>query len=292
MSDEIAEAPAWFRSALDVPAATGTVEVDGADIGFRCWGPAGSSGVVLVHGSAAHTRWWDHIGPLLAGHRRVAAIDLSGHGDSDRRDGYTMEQWSAEIAAVAGAMAADATPPVLIGHSMGGMVCLTAARDRAPDLAGVITVDAAPRPSDPAAETRARARADRRYRRYPSLAEAVARFTPKPEQADSLPYVLAHVAAHSYREQAGEWRTKFDPAIYQRTLPTVEELTDFACPVTILRGENGSITPDRVAAVRRRLPSVDLVDIPAAHHHMMLDQPLALVAALQTQLVAWERHRA
>jgi pimeloyl-ACP methyl ester carboxylesterase len=36
-------------------------------------------------------------------------------------------------------------------------------------------------------------------------------------------------------------------------------------------------------------PGAPLVVIPAAHHHLILDQPLAFVAALRTQLESWER---
>jgi pimeloyl-ACP methyl ester carboxylesterase len=283
------QVPAWFRSALDVPAVTDSVLLDGAEIRFRCWGPAGAPGLVLVHGSAAHARWWDHVGPMLAGNHRVAAVDLSGHGESDHRDRYSMEQWSAELAAVAAVMGADATPPVLVGHSMGGLVCLTAARDRGHELSGVITVDSAPRLRDPEREAFARARAGRSYRRYPSLDEAIARFTPKPAQTGSLSYVLAHVAAHSYRlDAAGEWRPKFDPAIYDRAVPLLDEVAGFGCPVTVLRAENGTLRPELISAMRVRLPAVDIITIPAAHHHAMLDQPLALTAAVRTQLAAWQ----
>ena len=50
---------------------------------------------MLVHGGAAHSRWWDHIGPLLADGRLVVAIDLSGHGDSARRESYSLDQMGA-----------------------------------------------------------------------------------------------------------------------------------------------------------------------------------------------------
>ena len=62
---------------------------------------ASGRGIVLVHGGAAHSRWWDHIGPLLAADRRVVAIDLSGHGDSGRRESYSFDAWAGEMLAVA-----------------------------------------------------------------------------------------------------------------------------------------------------------------------------------------------
>src|SRR6266699_6796291 len=88
-----AEPPAWFLAALEADVQTGSVTVDGTSISYRAFGPPADSGIVLVHGGAAHARWWDHIAPLLARGRRVVALDLSGHGDSDRRDAYNLDLW-------------------------------------------------------------------------------------------------------------------------------------------------------------------------------------------------------
>ena len=57
----------------------------------------------------------------------MVAIDLSGHGDSDHRYGYQLEQWTDEVAAVAAAGGIDG-PPVVIGHSLGGFVTIATRR--------------------------------------------------------------------------------------------------------------------------------------------------------------------
>ena len=56
-----------------------------------------------------------------AGECCVVAIDLSGHGDSGRRDHYDMETWAAKSIAVA-EHAVYAEPPIIVAHSMGGWV--------------------------------------------------------------------------------------------------------------------------------------------------------------------------
>lgn len=118
MSKDNGAAPAWFVDALAAPVDTGKVEVDGATIAYRAWGESGRPGIVLVHGGMAHSRWWDHIGPQLAAGRRVVALDLSGHGDSDHREHYGLDTWVGEVLAVAAA-GGIAGAPVLVGHSMG-----------------------------------------------------------------------------------------------------------------------------------------------------------------------------
>src|SRR5436309_7967670 len=85
--------PAWFSAALDAAVQEGTTTVDGASIAYRAWGDPDGRSIVLVHGGAAHSRWWDHIAPMLTEGWRVVAVDLSGHGDSDRRDRYSLDTW-------------------------------------------------------------------------------------------------------------------------------------------------------------------------------------------------------
>ena len=57
--------PAWFSAALDAAVQEGTTTVDGASIAYRAWGDPDGRSIVLVHGGAAHSRWWDHIAPML-----------------------------------------------------------------------------------------------------------------------------------------------------------------------------------------------------------------------------------
>ena len=60
-----AQPPDWFSAALATPATDDSVQVDGARIRYRAWGGRGARGAVLVHGTAAHARWWDHVAPQL-----------------------------------------------------------------------------------------------------------------------------------------------------------------------------------------------------------------------------------
>src|SRR5262245_41176686 len=119
-------APEWFRTALATAHDDGTVVVDDCPIHYARWGRTGCPG--LVHGGAAHAHWWDHVAPLLAGDCGVIALDLSGHGDSGRRDHYPTETWAREIVAVAEDGGIEG-PPLVIGHSMGGWVAITAAAE-------------------------------------------------------------------------------------------------------------------------------------------------------------------
>ena len=152
--DVAPDAPTWFRDALAVPAGDATVEVAGCTIHFRTWGDAGKPGLLFVHGGGAHAYWWTHVAALFAEDHRVAALDLSGHGDSGWREAYSLEQWTDEVMAVSDAAGFD-DAPVLVGHSMGGMVTIaTAALAGADRLAGVVVCDSPVTEPDPEVERR------------------------------------------------------------------------------------------------------------------------------------------
>src|SRR3954452_12355416 len=92
-------APAWYTRALATAPEHRDVEVDGTRVHYRVWGRSGAPGLVLVPGGAAPSGWWDHVAPLLSSHR-VVALDLSGHGDTGRREICDMRQWAREIVTV------------------------------------------------------------------------------------------------------------------------------------------------------------------------------------------------
>ena len=93
ISGEFHDAPAWYRQAMDIPYQDHTVDVADAHIHYMAWGAPGRPGLVFVHGGAAHAHWWTHVAAQFACLFRVAALDLSGHGDSDWRDDYSLDTW-------------------------------------------------------------------------------------------------------------------------------------------------------------------------------------------------------
>ena len=278
--------PAWFTAALATPVTQRTTIVDGATIAYRTWGDPGGRGLVLVHGGAAHSRWWDHIGPLLADGRLVVALDLSGHGDSARRESYSLDQWAREVLAVA-EDAGIATPPTVVGHSLGGHVTLRAAALFGSGIEGAIVIDSPIREMSPEEHAAMEHRAFGGLRVYPSKEAILARFRPVPDQP-VLGYIADHVAATSIREAEGGWTWKWDPAIFSRQVPPTL-LTRLDCRVALFRAEHGMVSTEMSDVMYDRLGRVaPVIEIPAASHHIMLDQPIALVAAIRTLLSGWD----
>src|SRR6266571_453955 len=60
-----------------------SVGVGDLAIRVRIWSDKGPP-VVLLHGLASSARTWDLVAPLLARRLQVVAVDLRGHGESDK----------------------------------------------------------------------------------------------------------------------------------------------------------------------------------------------------------------
>jgi pimeloyl-ACP methyl ester carboxylesterase len=116
----------------------------------------------------------------------------------------------------------------------------------------------------------------------------VARFRTIPD-GPALPYVLAHIAPLSARRAADGWTWKFDPKVFERKPLSPDDVAVVDCRAALLRAETGllsaAMSDDVYDRMGRRAPVVTIL---GAGHHIMLDQPLALITALRTIIAAWE----
>jgi pimeloyl-ACP methyl ester carboxylesterase len=284
-------APEWFKNAIATPCSEHTIDVLGCPIHYLRWGDPGNPGLVLIHGGAAHAHWWSFLAPLLIQHYSVVAIDLSGHGDSGRRELYPRRTWAEEIMAVSLA-AGFVGPPILVGHSMGGLVSIVAAALYGDGLAGAIIVDAPVRRPDPESQEGERGRAFRNPKTYPDAATARSHFRLVPPQPCDNDFILDYIAEHSLRAVPGGVTWKFDPRVFLLARPEAmhEHLAGVRCRVALIRGEKSYVVPPETGEymyqlLRRNAP---IVSIPEAHHHLILDQPRPFSAALRALLAAWE----
>lgn len=288
-------APSWFHRALGHAPRPFQTSCDGLKLNCLEWGERGKPGLVLIHGNGAHAWWWAFVAPYLADEYHVAAFDLSGMGDSDWRPSYAMRSFADEPIAVAEAcgMFQAAEPPVVVGHSFGGFVTMTAGARHGQRLAGAVLVDSPVNPPDrPGGPPH---RQMRPHRVYPTLEAALQRFRLAPEQPCENHYLIDYVARRSLKQVEGGWTWKFDPAIWQRfeAGDTAEMLRSIACRVGIMRGDESALMPPEIGAYMFELlgRAVPVSGVPEARHHVMLDQPLAFVAALRALLADWNHSR-
>jgi pimeloyl-ACP methyl ester carboxylesterase len=96
--------------------------------------------LVFVHGWTCNRTHWSRQVAAFSDQYRVIAIDLSGHGESGLgRTDYSMPSFARDVEAVLDKE--GVTRAVLVGHSMGGMVILHAARLLGERVVGVVGSD-------------------------------------------------------------------------------------------------------------------------------------------------------
>ena len=183
-------------------------------------------------------------------------------------------------------------PPVLVGHSLGGIVSIVAASLYGDRLAGAIIVDSPVQRPDPESEEGARGKKFRDPKTYPDLETAMDHFFLVPPQPCENDFILDHVARSSLHQVEAGWTWKFDPRVFLKVslAPMAEYLASTRCRVGLLFGELSPLIPPETSEYMYELldRNAPVVEIPRAHHHLILDQPLAFVAALRALLADWE----
>lgn len=93
--------------------------------------------LVLIHGITESRRAWDPLVPALAEHHTVVAVDLPGHGEA--ADAASYDPLSMAAAVAKDVAAAGVGTPLVVGHSLGGVVASAYAASQ--PCRGVVNVD-------------------------------------------------------------------------------------------------------------------------------------------------------
>ncbi|MFY9988864.1 MAG: alpha/beta hydrolase [Chthoniobacterales bacterium] len=100
----------------------------------------GSVALVFVHCWAGNRYFWRNQAASFSEQYRVVTLDLAGHGESGKnRKNWTVLGLAKDVVAVANDL--ELQKIVLIGHSMGGPVCLQAATELPGRVVGIILAD-------------------------------------------------------------------------------------------------------------------------------------------------------
>ncbi len=119
------------------------LNVDGNNIHVVENGPDGRPALLLIHGHAGSTAWWDPLIPRLAADHRVIRVDLLGHGRSDKpARGYSMPEQARVVSSVLTQLGVNRV--IAIGHSTGAVVAVALAEQRRDMVAALTLMDTGP----------------------------------------------------------------------------------------------------------------------------------------------------
>ena len=255
------------------------------------YGGTGPRSVVLLHGGGANAHWFDWVGPQLVPYCRAFALDLRGHGDSSSTEPpvYTYDAYLEDIRALLSAERIQA--PILLGHSMGGMLLVKYTSTWPQEVGALVVCDAMPVYSLEAAD-RLQQTGQRQGREYETLEEYITHYRIRPDGLRAPPEVHRHIARHAACQRLnGRWAHKIDRRVYaqRQAIDTWPYWCRITCPVLVLRAEySPRLTPAILQQMKAACPHVEVATVADAGHHLVLDQPEQTVALVLEFL---RRHR-
>jgi pimeloyl-ACP methyl ester carboxylesterase len=124
--------------------------------------------------------------------------------------------------------------------------------------------------------------AERPPRRFDSLQAAAAAFRTVPDDTMAAQEVMRHVALHSFRQDdEGKWVHKMDRrTMLREPIDGWPLLPQIQCPALYVRPASSPMPRDYGQEIAARMPRGELAIVPDSHHHVLLDNPKGLIAAL------------
>jgi len=202
------------------------IKVDDVRLACHVQGPPDAPPMVLLHALGEAGGTWDVVTAEFAPLFRVVAIDLRGHGESDRPGTYSFELMRDDVVGVLDQLALD--PITLVGHSMGGVVAYLIAEEQPGRIERLILEDTPPP-----------------FPRERAVPERPAGFLPF--DWDVVPAIVRQV-------------NQPDPAWWDR----LARIT--ASTLLIGGGPSSHIPQDKLAQLAARVPMCQLLTIPVGHH--------------------------
>ena len=228
-------------------------------------GPA----LVLIHGIGGSAMDWGDALPRLAERCTVLALDVRGFGRSAKPAGpYTPAQWAADVAGVIDA--AGLRQPVVLGHSMGGVIAQRLLLDFPQKLRAAILASTSSEVKEAAAAVWEGQAADiEREGLAPMIARRQAAYTDE--------FKAAHPEVLEADRRRVEWNEPHAYAAAARAVARynfTDELRRVTMPVLILQGLDDKQTPPGGSVIMSRaIPGSRLVMIENCGHNIHVDQP-------------------
>ena len=258
---------------------------------FLEWGDPAAPPLLLLHGGNQSAHSWDLVSLHLADRYHIFALDQRGHGDSE---------WARDADYGPGAMAEDALAflaqqgvarPLVMGHSMGGMVTMTLTGAAPHVPRALVIVDVGPEISQRGAEM------IRNFITHNVEFDSIDAFVERVHAYDPL-----RLREHQYRtarynliqRSDGKYISKSDRLLHDGAFrerarafnedrrDVAEGLAAFPGPILVVRGERSNILEaDAAERFVAGLPTARLVTVPDCAHNVQTQNTPGFLAAVQ-----------
>jgi N-formylmaleamate deformylase len=256
---------------------TAICETDGIKIHYTRTG-TDKPPLILLHGLAGNGACWTDLARALEGECDVIMPDARGHGKSSVPDhGYRYDDHANDIIGLIKTL--RLSPPILLGHSMGGMTAAVVASHNPNLLRGLILADPtflSPKIQREVCDSDV---ADRhRQILKKSLDEVIAEARMRhPDRSSEL---LELIARARLQTSMGAFDVLTPPnPDYTRLVSAID------VPSLLVIGDTGVVSPAMAAELQRINPKFQVEQIREAGHGLHYDQPKRFAAVIQSFLV-------
>ena len=239
-------------------------------VAYECHG-SGSSAIVLVHGWASDRKSWELVSEPLSKTHKLLAVDLLGHGESDKpATEYSMELFARGV--LCALDAAGIKSAVFAGHSNGVPVIRQILRLAPERVRGLVFIDGplAPLPEGVAQWMRKSLEAPD----YDGLLEMLISQMPRGRVSDQqFDKLCADQRAMPRHVMLGGLAAMTDPAIWNEDLIRV--------PLAVLAAGKGHWNSDQAAVLQRLAPGTTPLVWDDVSHFLLLEEPERVARAIE-----------
>lgn len=235
--------------------------------------------LVFIHGWAASHRFWKHQIKKFQKAYRVLAYDLRGHGDSDKPPtGYTISDHITDLETLL--TQEKISEPILIGHSLGGMIALQYALESLNPPGALVLVGTSPHPVP----------TFKRSIQFSFLSWIISL-----SRVRAAKFTRSQIFSPDVDPALVEWvnqdSLRTPTHVIRQTLKAVkafnvtDDLPEIECPICIINGEyETAVDSDTVTQMLQLMPQAMFTSIPGSGHNVMLEKPELFNDALDSFL--------
>ncbi|MDR3561968.1 MAG: alpha/beta hydrolase [Negativicutes bacterium] len=244
---------------------TGNCETNGINIHYTRTGGS-KPPLILLHGLTANGACWAAVAHAMEGEYDVIMPDARGHGQSSVPDnGYRYEDHANDVVGLIEAL--RLSPPVLIGHSMAGMIAALVASRNPGLLRCLILADPTFLSPKVQREIRDSDVADQ-HRRYLNMSLDDVLAEARIRHPDRSLDTIELIARARLQTSMGAFDVLTPPnPNYMQVVSAIE------VPGLLVIGSAGVVSTDVAAHLQRLNPRLQVELIPEAGHGLHYDQP-------------------
>lgn len=258
---------------------TGVLETNGIHIHYtRTDGT--KPPLVLLHGLTGNGACWTPLARALESDYDVVMPDARGHGKSSAPlHGYRYEHHASDVAGLIHGL--GLAPPILMGHSMGGMTAAVMASQSTRNIRGLILAD--PTFISPQWQREVRdSDVAEQHRRVLSLKKSHVLAEARVRHPHRSPEILELCSEARLQTRMSAFDVLTPPNPEYRQL-----MSAIAVPCLLVMGDTGNVVSLELGRELQHLnPLIRVEQIPNAGHGVPYDQPQSLASAVRSFLLS------